>query len=66
MKCFICEGYFKFDNKIKSNICNSCSSSVDNDFTYDSEIEFEMNILKGSGRVLPVFDDSDSDDSHGF
>ena len=66
MKCFICEIHFKFDNASRSNVCSSCSSSVENEnYPYDSEIEFEMNILKGSGRVMPVFDDSDSD-SHGF
>lgn len=66
MKCFICEGYFKSDSNDRNNICNSCTSSVEQEYSYDSDIEFEMNILKGSGRVLPVFDDSDSDDSHGF
>lgn len=76
MKCFICDNYFiasRWDKSrasgasdISGVTCTECSTLTDTSYYYDPDVEAELGILRNTGRVLPVFDDSDGDDSHGF
>jgi hypothetical protein len=66
--CSLCGGYFKISTKMdfsSMDVCNDCSvSTPDVQGQYDAEIEFELNLIRNAGRVLPVFDNDDF--GHGY